>query len=80
MQIGEDQDNIIWRALSGGRAPIVSGTGEVRRYAPGFPPLLGFVDCERPSRGAHRVLLQTRRTAVLRRLVRRCAGGLAYRG
>ena len=52
MQIDEDQDNIIWRALSGAQARIASGSGEVRRYSPGFPPLLGFADCERPSLGA----------------------------
>lgn len=41
-------DDVIWRALSGDQAQCSVGTGEARRYAPGFSPIIGFADYERP--------------------------------
>ncbi len=37
-------DNITWHALSGRQAQYATGTGDVRRYAPGFSPLAGLAD------------------------------------
>jgi ribosomal protein S18 acetylase RimI-like enzyme len=39
-------DNIIWNCLSGPHARFATGTGAVRRYAPGFSPIVG---CEDPG-------------------------------
>lgn len=41
-------DNIIWHTLTGHHAAYASGEGEVRRYASGFSPMLGFSDPARP--------------------------------
>lgn len=35
-------DNIFWNALQGPQAHFAIGTGEVRRYAPGYCPVAGF--------------------------------------
>jgi ribosomal protein S18 acetylase RimI-like enzyme len=42
-------DNMVWNALAGPHAKHAVGTGEARRYAPGFSPIVGFVDPERPN-------------------------------
>jgi ribosomal protein S18 acetylase RimI-like enzyme len=42
-------DNITWHALSGAQARFAAGAGAVRRYAPGFSPILGFADQSRPD-------------------------------
>ncbi|MEO8060635.1 MAG: GNAT family N-acetyltransferase [Burkholderiales bacterium] len=36
--------NIIWHALTGTQAQYAAGTDEARRYAPGFSPIVGFVN------------------------------------
>ena len=42
-------DNVIWHALVGSQRACSVGTERVRRYAPGFSPLLGFADPARPD-------------------------------
>jgi len=42
-------DNITWHALSGPQAVFSSGTDDARRYAPGFSPIVGFVDPINPN-------------------------------
>jgi ribosomal protein S18 acetylase RimI-like enzyme len=42
-------DNIVWHTLSGPQAAFATGTGAVRRYAPGFSQLVGFLDPQRPD-------------------------------
>jgi ribosomal protein S18 acetylase RimI-like enzyme len=42
-------DNIVWNALSGPQARFAAGTDDARRYAPGFSPIVGFADVERPN-------------------------------
>lgn len=42
-------DNITWHALSGPHAKFAAGRGDVRRYAQGFSPILGFADPSRPD-------------------------------
>jgi GNAT superfamily N-acetyltransferase len=42
-------DNITWHTLTSLHAKFSSGTGAVRRYAPGFSPILGFADPQRPE-------------------------------
>ncbi|HEY6134173.1 MAG TPA: GNAT family N-acetyltransferase [Rubrivivax sp.] len=42
-------DNIVWHSLVGDHAAYSAGTGSVRRYASGFPPVLAFADPERPN-------------------------------
>ena len=42
-------DNIMWNCLSGPHAQFAAGTGDVRRYAPGFSPILGFAHPEQPD-------------------------------
>jgi ribosomal protein S18 acetylase RimI-like enzyme len=44
-----DLANIIWRSLSGSHARIASGTDRIRRYARGFPPLMGYADPSNPD-------------------------------
>jgi len=39
-------DNIMWNCLSGPHAKFATGSGTVRRYAPGFSPIVG---CENPA-------------------------------
>jgi ribosomal protein S18 acetylase RimI-like enzyme len=39
-------DNIMWNCLSGPHAKFATGSGAVRRYAPGFSPIVG---CENPQ-------------------------------
>lgn len=42
-------DHITWHTLSGPHARFATGTDDARRYAPGFSPILGFADIERPN-------------------------------
>jgi GNAT superfamily N-acetyltransferase len=42
-------DNIIWHTLTGPHARYAAGSGAVRRYAPGFSPIVGFAEPERPD-------------------------------
>lgn len=42
-------DNIMWNCLSGPHAHLAVGEGAVRRYAPGFSPIIGCEDPERPD-------------------------------
>jgi GNAT superfamily N-acetyltransferase len=45
-------DNIVWHSLSGAQARFATGTDDVRRYARGFSPIVGFADAERPNLAA----------------------------
>ncbi len=47
-------DNIVWHTLSGPHARFASGADEVRRYARGFSPIIGFADPARPRLDALR--------------------------
>ena len=42
-------DNIMWNCLSGPHAKFAAGAGEVRRYAPGFSPIVGCANPQRPD-------------------------------
>jgi GNAT superfamily N-acetyltransferase len=42
-------DNIVWNSLSGAHAKYSMGTSTARRYAPGFSPIIGFAENERPD-------------------------------
>jgi GNAT superfamily N-acetyltransferase len=42
-------DNIFWSCLSGPHARFATGTGSVRRYAPGFSPIIGAEDSANPD-------------------------------
>jgi len=42
-------DNIMWNALTGVHARFAEGDGPVRRFAPGFSPIVGFEDPDRPD-------------------------------
>jgi ribosomal protein S18 acetylase RimI-like enzyme len=42
-------DNIFWSCLTGPQAQFASGTGNVRRYARGFSPIVGCRDPEDPD-------------------------------
>jgi ribosomal protein S18 acetylase RimI-like enzyme len=42
-------DNITWHTLAGPHAKYAAGTDDVRRYAQGFSPILGFADPGRPN-------------------------------
>ena len=42
-------DNITWHTLAGPHAAYAAGTDEARRYAPGFSPIVGFANIERPT-------------------------------
>ena len=41
--------NIMWNCLSGPHAKFAAGEGNVRRYATGFSPILGFANPEQPE-------------------------------
>jgi ribosomal protein S18 acetylase RimI-like enzyme len=41
-------DNIFWHALSGPQAMFAAGSGDARRYARGFSPIVAFADAQRP--------------------------------
>jgi GNAT superfamily N-acetyltransferase len=42
-------DNIFWHALSGPQAKFASGSGDARRFAPGFSPIVGFRNPREPD-------------------------------
>ena len=42
-------DNLFWHALAGPQAHFAVGAGEVRRFAPGFSPIVGFADPAHPQ-------------------------------
>ena len=42
-------DNSAWQCLSGSHAGMAAGTGGARRYATGYPPLVGFSDPQVPD-------------------------------
>ncbi len=42
-------DNIMWNCLSGPHARFAIGEGAVRRYAPGFSPIVGCEDPDHPA-------------------------------
>lgn len=42
-------DHIIWHALSGPQAHFSTGTSEIRRYAPGFSPIIGYRSADKPD-------------------------------
>jgi GNAT superfamily N-acetyltransferase len=42
-------DNIMWNCLSGPQARFATGAGAVRRYAPGFSPIIGCRDPQQPD-------------------------------
>jgi len=44
-------DNIMWNCLSGPHAKFATGSGTVRRYAPGFSPIVGSENPEQPDFG-----------------------------
>jgi GNAT superfamily N-acetyltransferase len=45
-------DNIIWNSLIGPHAKLAAGTGDARRYARGFSPIVGFRNPQRPDLAA----------------------------
>ncbi len=47
--MGSLLDNIIWNCLSGPHAHFAAGSGAVRRYAPGFSPIVGCEDPHHPD-------------------------------
>jgi GNAT superfamily N-acetyltransferase len=47
-------DNIFWNCLDGPHRHLSTGTGQARRYAPGFSPIVGFPDPHRPDFAALR--------------------------
>lgn len=49
----EPLDNIMWNCLSGPHAKFASGEGDLRRYAPGFSPIVG---CKHPGQPDFRTL------------------------
>lgn len=42
-------NNILWHSFNGSLAPFTTGTARARRFAPGFPSLIGFADREHPA-------------------------------
>ena len=42
-------DNIMWNCLTGPLAKYATGEGSVRRFAPGFSPILGFENPQEPD-------------------------------
>ena len=45
-------DDIVWRTLAGAHARFATGTGEARRYAPGFSRIVGFTNRAEPNLAA----------------------------
>jgi ribosomal protein S18 acetylase RimI-like enzyme len=41
--------NIAWHSLTGIHTPFAIGQGTVRRYAPGFAPIIAFENCHAPD-------------------------------
>jgi ribosomal protein S18 acetylase RimI-like enzyme len=42
-------DNIVWHALSGPQKKFSVGAEDIRRFAPGFSPIIGFADGDNPN-------------------------------
>jgi len=42
-------DNIMWNCMAGPQARFATGAGAVRRYAPGFSPIIGCEDPQKPD-------------------------------
>jgi ribosomal protein S18 acetylase RimI-like enzyme len=42
-------DNIIWHTLTGPHAKYSTGTNDVRRYSPGFSPIVGSANAAHPN-------------------------------
>ena len=42
-------DNVMWNCLSGPQSRFATGSGAVRRYAPGFSPIVGCADANSPD-------------------------------
>ena len=42
-------DNIVWHALSGPQKKFSVGAKDIRRFAPGFSPIIGFADGDNPN-------------------------------
>jgi ribosomal protein S18 acetylase RimI-like enzyme len=42
-------DDVLWHSLTGPQAAVSTGTDRARRYAPGFSPIIGFADLQRPD-------------------------------
>jgi GNAT superfamily N-acetyltransferase len=42
-------DNIVWHALSGPQKKFSVGTDDIRRFAPGFSPIIGFAQADSPN-------------------------------
>jgi ribosomal protein S18 acetylase RimI-like enzyme len=42
-------DNIMWNCMTGPHAKFATGSGSVRRYAPGFSPIVGCENPEQPD-------------------------------
>ncbi|HYD94452.1 MAG TPA: GNAT family N-acetyltransferase [Noviherbaspirillum sp.] len=42
-------DNIVWHTLCGPHAAHAAGSGDARRYLPGFVPFVGFADPAHPA-------------------------------
>ena len=42
-------DNLFWHALVGPQAHFAAGRGDVRRFAAGFSPIVGFADPAKPQ-------------------------------
>lgn len=51
--------NVVWHALSGAHLKYSIGTDSARRYAPGFSPIIGFADPQRPDFQALRPFCET---------------------
>jgi len=47
--MNHDLDNIMWHSLCGPHAALSRGSGGARRYAPGFPAMLGFANPQQPD-------------------------------
>jgi GNAT superfamily N-acetyltransferase len=52
--LGELLDNIFWHTLTGPHAHFAAGSGNARRYAAGFSPILGFATIDQPDFAAIR--------------------------
>src|SRR5712671_499042 len=52
-------DNIVWHTLIGPHAKHAAGTGDVRRYAIGFSPIIGFADVSAPNFAALKSFCRT---------------------
>jgi GNAT superfamily N-acetyltransferase len=42
-------DNIVWHALSGPQKKFSVGTDDIRRFAQGFSPIIGFANAKNPN-------------------------------